>query len=75
MGDRHRLLVLATLACSLLDCSVAEADTVRAASCSQEDVQKAIDAAHDGDTIAIPAGTATWITEDANPAAAAVTLR
>jgi len=61
-----RLLVPMLLACNLVDFNNANAETVRAASCSEEDVQKAIDAAYDGDTIAIPAGTATWVAEDGN---------
>ena len=35
---------------------------IRAASCSQADVQKAINAARDGDTVLVPAGTAAWQT-------------
>lgn len=34
--------------------------TIKAKSCSQADVQAAIDSAKDGDVIRIPAGTATW---------------
>lgn len=41
---------------------VARASTIRAASCSQSDVQAAIDAASDGDTVAVPAGNCTWTT-------------
>jgi hypothetical protein len=33
---------------------------IPAESCSQQDVQKAIDAAQDGDTVLLPAGEATW---------------
>jgi hypothetical protein len=36
------------------------AATIRAASCFQADVQAAIDAASDGDTVAVPAGGCTW---------------
>jgi hypothetical protein len=35
---------------------------VTAMSCSQQDVQAAIDAAADGDTVAVPEGTCTWTT-------------
>jgi len=38
---------------------------VPAASCAQEDVQKAIDAAQDGDTVLLPPGEATWTPPDA----------
>jgi len=33
---------------------------IQAASCSQQDVQAAIDLAQDGDTVLVPAGTAIW---------------
>jgi hypothetical protein len=36
------------------------APTLIAASCSQTDVQAAIDQAADGDTVVVPAGTCTW---------------
>ena len=34
--------------------------TVTAASCSDSDVQAAINAAQDADTVAVPKGTCTW---------------
>ena len=37
-----------------------EAATIPAASCSQADVQAAINTASAGDTLQVPAGTATW---------------
>ncbi len=40
--------------------SVASADTVDAASCSQSDVQSALDGAQDGDTVMVPTGACTW---------------
>jgi hypothetical protein len=40
--------------------SIASAATVNAASCSLTDVQAAIAAAQDGDTVAVPAGACTW---------------
>ena len=39
---------------------------IKAASCSQHDVQAAIDAASDGDTVLVPAGTAAWTSPDEN---------
>jgi hypothetical protein len=39
---------------------VARASAMDAATCSQPDVQAAIDAAGDGDTVAIPDGNCTW---------------
>ncbi|HIH10065.1 MAG TPA: hypothetical protein HA254_05360 [Candidatus Diapherotrites archaeon] len=35
-------------------------NTINAASCSQEDVQSAIESASEGDTIAVPDGSCTW---------------
>ena len=76
MCDHTRLLVLTVLACTIMSPNETNADTIGAASCSQEDVQKAIDAARDGDTVAIPAGTATWVTKDGKkPAVPPVRLR
>lgn len=43
----------------LLSCN-SYAATINAASCSQTDVQAAITAAEDGDTIRVPAGVCTW---------------
>jgi hypothetical protein len=39
---------------------VAKASTIRAASCSQPDVQAAINAASDGDTVTVPGGECQW---------------
>lgn len=50
------IFVAAFLLCS----SIAPADTREAASGAGADVQAAIDAAQDGDTVLIPAGTFTW---------------
>jgi hypothetical protein len=59
--------VSGTLACKP-DCSGYDASgcvhggSVAAADCSQAAVQAAVDAAADGDTVLIPAGTCTWTT-------------
>ncbi|MFP4017466.1 MAG: Ser-Thr-rich GPI-anchored membrane family protein [Halanaerobiales bacterium] len=45
---------------------------IEAASPSQEDVQAAIDQAEDGDIVLVPAGTATWSTDDANKSAVVI---
>jgi hypothetical protein len=50
------------------DAPQGEARTARviaAASCARQDVQEAIDAAQDGDTVLLPAGAATWTPLDA----------
>jgi hypothetical protein len=55
-------LIVALLGFSLIE-AVASAATVAAASASRADVTAAISAASDGDTVQIPAGTATWSSE------------
>lgn len=39
-----------------------DSQTITAASCNDSDVQAAVNSASDGDTVAIPAGTCTWLT-------------
>jgi hypothetical protein len=56
------------------------ANIIQAASCAQEHVQTAIDAAIDGDFVLVPAGACTWTTLSANTpavsmAAKAITLQ
>jgi len=58
--------MLLSWASSLVCVGGANAETIQAASCSRGDVQKAIDAAHDGDTVEVPAGTATWAAQGGN---------
>jgi len=60
-------VIAITLTAALLGLlhSIAQAATIDAASCSQEDVQAAIDKARDGDVVVVPAGTATWTTPKA----------
>ena len=52
--------MIAAVLCALWMCTKPEAATVTAASCSDSDVQAAINAAQDGDTVAVPKGTCTW---------------
>ena len=65
MSGYCKLSVLTLLVCGFLHLHEANAETIKAASCSQDDVQKAIDAATDGDVVEVPAGTATWTTTSA----------
>ncbi len=60
MPGYSKFLTLTFLVGSLISVKDARADTIKAASCSQDDVQKAIDAASDGDIVEVPAGTSTW---------------
>ncbi|MBN1674860.1 MAG: hypothetical protein JXR37_27700 [Kiritimatiellae bacterium] len=55
--------------------SVSGAATVRAASGGQPDVQTALDAARDGDTVVIPAGTFTWTQPVSLKSAKAITIQ
>jgi hypothetical protein len=48
------------VALSIAGIAPARAATISAASCSQGDVQAAIDLAQNGDTVAVPAGACTW---------------
>ncbi len=66
MPKHTGLFALAFFVCSFMHLGSAHAETVKATSCSQQDVQAAIDAARDGDVVEVPAGTATWIAEDNN---------
>jgi hypothetical protein len=53
-----KFLVLILFLCNFI--SEAEAATINAASCSRSHVQSAINSASDGDTVVVPAGTASW---------------
>ncbi len=62
-------LALLAAALTVAESSVQEgaspAHVIKAASCSQQDVQQANDAAKDGDAVLVPAGEATWTPPDA----------
>ncbi len=53
-------LILVFSAWWVLGSVTAQAATINAASCSQADVQAAINSANTGDTIFVPSGTCTW---------------
>jgi hypothetical protein len=61
---RTRLMepVLLALVLTALSSSEGQAATRTAASCSRADVQTAVNAAVDGDTVIIPSGACTWTT-------------
>lgn len=75
MSCRGRTIVLIWAACGGLMAVRAAARTITAASCSPQDVQAAIDAASDGDTVAVPPGTATWRTSRQNRPAVVISRR
>jgi len=56
----HYLLTLALLLSFLFSPFKAKAATIMAASCSQSDVQNAVNLASEGDTVQVPAGTCIW---------------
>jgi hypothetical protein len=54
------ILFAAVSAAAALAAWTARGDIISAPTCSDEDVQAAIDAAADGDTVLVPAGSCTW---------------
>ena len=53
----------------------AEGRAIAATGCSQQEVQKAIDAAADGDTVLVPAGSAAWTTSHENRPAVVISRK
>lgn len=53
----------------------AQAADINAASCSNTDIQTAIDAASDGDTVTVPAGTCNWGAQVTIPDTKGITLQ
>ena len=68
-----RILVFSLLAVWGSPAKLALAATRTAKTCSQQDVQAAIDAAQDGDTVVVPAGTSEYKTT--TPGAAALKIK
>ncbi len=60
MNINRKILALLYLSCNLYVISNANAVIINAKSCSQSDVQAAIDSAGDGDIVVVPAGNAAW---------------
>jgi len=58
--ERLRTIVLISFAVLLFNVQGVSAALINANSCSQQDVQAAIDLASDGDTVKVPAGSCTW---------------
>ncbi len=52
--------IFTLLSTALFSVSAANAATIKAASCSQSNVQTAINSAADGDTVSVPAGSCAW---------------
>ncbi|MFV1966096.1 MAG: hypothetical protein ACC628_11770 [Pirellulaceae bacterium] len=63
---KHRGVAILAVSLFLLDGMFAanevDGEVIKAARCSRQDVQKAVDAARAGDTVLVPPGTATWNT-------------
>ena len=72
---KKHFVVFMFLACSATHLCDAYAATIKAASCAQQDVQRAIDAARDSDVVQVPAGTATWVSSDENRPAVLISGR
>jgi hypothetical protein len=60
------------LAGSLFHAAAGQGAVIDAASCSQTDVQTAVDAAGDGDTVAVPEGSCSWTTPAAQTPAVTI---
>jgi hypothetical protein len=56
----YRSFYIAAIFCLCFNFKAYGANTIRANTCSQSDVQTAINSSSDGDTVIIPAGTCTW---------------
>ncbi|MHC4426200.1 MAG: right-handed parallel beta-helix repeat-containing protein [Planctomycetota bacterium] len=70
-----RLAILISMVGVVLFAMPANARTVEAADCSQQKVQKAIDAAKDGDIVLVPAGSAVWTTSQENRPAVVISAK
>jgi len=56
------LLPICVVFASFSSAATLYGETLNATSCSQSDVQAAVNAATDGDTVQVPAGTCSWVT-------------
>lgn len=72
MSKQTRFCLMAFCLSGFALALTADAATITAASCSQSDVQAAIDSANDGDTVVVPAGTSTWTTSSENAPAVSI---
>jgi len=70
-----RMVCLLSLSSAVVLVTDAEARAIAAAGCSQQEVQKAIDAAADGDTVLVPAGSAAWTTSHENRPAVVISRK
>jgi len=70
-----RMVCLISFISAVVLVTEAEARAIAAAGCSQQEVQKAIDAAADGDTVLVPAGSATWTTSHENRPAVVISRK
>ncbi|MHC4313579.1 MAG: polysaccharide lyase domain-containing protein [Planctomycetota bacterium] len=70
-----RIVCLISFISAVVLVNDAEAREIAAAGCSQQEVQKAIDAAEDGDTVLVPPGSATWTTSQENRPAVVISRK
>jgi len=70
-----RMVCLISFISAVVLVTDAEARAIAAAGCSQQEVQKAIDAAADGDTVLVPAGSAAWTTSHENRPAVVISRK
>ncbi|MBS3917368.1 MAG: hypothetical protein KG012_00635 [Deltaproteobacteria bacterium] len=70
-----KYLVVLNLVVNFLGAAYVSAATISAASCSQSDVQAAINASATGDKVSIPSGECTWTSAVSIPDAKKITLQ
>jgi len=70
-----RMVCLTSFISAVILVNDVEARAIAAAGCSQQEVQKAIDAAADGDTVLVPAGSAAWTTSNENRPAVVISRK
>ena len=70
-----RMVCLISFISAVVLVTDSEARAIAAAGCSQQEVQKAIDAAADGDTVLVPAGSAAWTTSNENRPAVVISRK
>lgn len=70
-----RMVCLISFISAVVLVTEAEARAIAAAGCSQQEIQKAIDAAADGDTVLVPAGSAAWTTSHENRPAVVISRK
>ncbi|OGX44768.1 MAG: hypothetical protein A3G38_02930, partial [Omnitrophica WOR_2 bacterium RIFCSPLOWO2_12_FULL_51_8] len=75
MKTIFKLIILAAIILAAIPMAQAFGKTINAATCSQSDVQNAINSAVTGDTVLVPAGNCTWGNQVTLPAGKDIILK